>query len=181
MLLLGSTCEEERVGWGRNWALRWWVLSWYHNEFWGSPGIRQGSWLALVGQTASGKVVFFGETFPKQPRVVFRRWGCWGITFIAKQKLPTVSAGECAETLSVYTDKDGNKAVIPSGWTVSGVSEENNIWGKDVSLVIYRIPKENTSKTNWENPDELEVLKKTYDQLVWCPVELLDADGTLDG
>ena len=34
-------------------------------------------------------------------------------------KFPTVSAGEYAEVLSVYTDNDGNKAVIPQGWTVS--------------------------------------------------------------
>ena len=32
---------------------------------------------------------------------------------------PTVSAGEYAEVLSVYTDNYGNKAVVPQGWTVS--------------------------------------------------------------
>ena len=95
--------------------------------------------------------------------------------------LPAVSAGEYAVTLSVYTDKDGNKAAILPGWTVSGASEENTIWGKDVSLVIYRIPKLLLKKINWENAEELEVLKRTYEQFVWCPTEMLQADGTLDG
>jgi len=90
-----------------------------------------------------------------------------------------ISAGEYADKLSIYTDKDGNKAVILPGWTVSGISKENTIWGKDVSLVIYQIPfRENV---NWEEPDEVEELKKKYSQLVWCPVAMLDPDGTLDG
>jgi hypothetical protein len=93
----------------------------------------------------------------------------------------SVSAGEYANVLSVYTDKDGNQAVIPQGWTVSGVPNENIIWGKDKSLVIYHIPKEKVSGINWQNPDEIETLMKTYDQFVWIPVSLLTANGTLDG
>jgi len=95
--------------------------------------------------------------------------------------LPAISIGEYAEELSVYTDKDGNKAVILPGWTVSGRNEGNVIWGKDVSLVIYRIPKDETKGINWNNSEEVDKLQRTYDQLVWCPVSLLDADGTLDG
>ena len=95
--------------------------------------------------------------------------------------LQAVSAGEYAEVLSVYTDNDGNKAVVPPGWTVSGICKENTIWGKDVSLVIYRIPKEKVSGINWEDMDVVEDLKITFDQLVWVPVGLLDANGTLDG
>ena len=97
------------------------------------------------------------------------------------EELPAIKAGEYAEELSVYTDKDGNRAVIPPGWVVSGVVKENTIWGKELSVVIYRIPKEKAKKIKWNNPDELDKLKRTYDQLVWCPVDLLDADGTLDG
>ena len=82
-------------------------------------------------------------------------------------ELPNVSAGEYAEVLSVYTDKAGNKAVIPPGWTVSGISKENTIWGKDVSLVIYRIPKEELSKVDWEKQEEVYFLQCTYDQFVW--------------
>lgn len=96
-------------------------------------------------------------------------------------KLQAISAGEYAKTLSVYTDNDGNKAVVPPGWTVSGVCKENTIWGKDVSVVYYRIPKKKVSGINWEDMDVVEGLKRTYDQLVWVPVELLDANGTLDG
>ena len=96
-------------------------------------------------------------------------------------ELPTVSAGEYAEVLSVYTDKDGNKAVVPQGWTVSGVSKDNIIWGKDKGLVIYHIPEAKVSGINWQNPDEVETLMRTYDQFVWTPVELLTANGTLDG
>lgn len=95
--------------------------------------------------------------------------------------LQAVSAGEYAEVLSVYTDNDGNKAVVPPGWTVSGICKENTIWGKDVSLVIYRIPKEKVSGINWQEMDVVEGLKTTFDQLVWVPVRLLDANGTLDG
>lgn len=96
-------------------------------------------------------------------------------------ELPTVSAGEYAEVLSVYTDNNGNKAVVPQGWTVSGVPKENIIWGKDEGLVIYHIPKEKVSGINWQNPDEVETLMRTYDQFVWTPVGLLIANGTLDG
>lgn len=78
-------------------------------------------------------------------------------------ELPTVSAGEYAEVLSVYTDNNGNKAVVPQGWTVSGVPKENIIWGKDKGLVIYHIPKEKASGINWQNPDEVETLMRTYD------------------
>ena len=95
--------------------------------------------------------------------------------------LPTVSAGEYAEFLSVYTDKDGNKAVVPQGWTVSGVPKENTIWGNDKSVVIYHIPKVKVSGINWENRDEVETLMRTYDQFLWVPVGLLTANGTLDG
>lgn len=92
-------------------------------------------------------------------------------------ELPTVLAGEYAEALSVYTDNNGNKAIVPQGWTVSGVPKENTILGKDKSLVIYKIP----SSINWQNSDEVEFLKETYNQFVWIPVEFLSANGTLDG
>jgi len=98
-------------------------------------------------------------------------------------KLPTVSAGEYAKVLSMYTDKDGNEAVVPKGWTVSGVPDENIIWGRSwyQGLVIYHIPEEKVSGINWQNPGEVGDLRETYDQFVWTPVGLLTADGTLDG
>lgn len=96
-------------------------------------------------------------------------------------ELPTVLAGEYAEVLSVYTDNDGNKAVIPPGWTVSRVPKENTIFGKDKGLVIYRIPKEKVSSINWSSEKKVITLQKTYDQMTWVPVGLLKANGTLDG
>lgn len=96
-------------------------------------------------------------------------------------ELPTVSAGEYAEVLSVYTDNDGNKAVVPQGWTVSGVPSENVIWGKDMGLVIYYIPKEKVSGIDWKNKNKVNGLMETYDQLVWKPVNMLSATSTLDG
>ncbi len=95
--------------------------------------------------------------------------------------LPNVSAGEYAKVLSVYTDKAGNRAVVPPGFTVSGVAKENIIWGKNKGLVIYRIPEEEVNGINWEDPDVVETLMIKYDQYVWIPVELLTANGTLDG
>ena len=96
-------------------------------------------------------------------------------------ELPTVLAGKYAEVLSVYTDDDGNKAVVPQGWPVSGMAKENIIWGVNKGLVIYHIPEEKVSGINWQNPDEIETLMRTYDQFVWTPVGLLTANGTLDG
>ena len=96
-------------------------------------------------------------------------------------ELPAVSAGKYAEVLSVYTDNTRNKAVVPQGWTVSGVSKENIILEKGKGLVIYHIPKEKVSDINWQNPDEVETLMRKYDQFVWIPVGSLDSNGTLDG
>lgn len=81
----------------------------------------------------------------------------------------------------MYTDNNGNKAVVPQGWTVSGVAKENIIWGKDKGVVIYHIPKAKASRINWQNPDDIETLMRRYDQFVWTPVELLTANATIDG
>ena len=94
---------------------------------------------------------------------------------------PTVSAGEYAKVLSIYKDNDGNKAVVPQGYTVSGVPKENIIFGKNKGLVIYNIPKEIVSDIDWKNTYLVENLMRTYDQFVWIPVELLTANSTLDG
>lgn len=94
--------------------------------------------------------------------------------------LPTVSAGQYAEELSIYTDKDGNQAVVLPGWTVSRIATENTIWGKDVSLVIYRIPK-GFASIDWADHKKVARLQKTYSQLVWVPVRKLTPNGTLDG
>ena len=55
-------------------------------------------------------------------------------------------------------------AVIPAGFTVSGIDSERTIEG---GLVIYDIP-DNTI-INWSNPDSV---KTVYNQFVWIPVEV---------
>lgn len=96
-------------------------------------------------------------------------------------KLPSIPAGEYAEELSVYTDTDGNQAVVPAGGTVSRVKTEDTIWGKDMGLVIYCLPKRKEGIIDWEDKDKVKFLMETYNQLVWLPVGKLDANGTLDG
>ena len=78
----------------------------------------------------------------------------------SKQNLPAVSCGECAKTPSVYTDPLGVKAVIPNGWTVSGIPEENTVCN---GMVIYRIPSQET--VDWSDSRIQEI----YDQFVYVP------------
>ena len=80
-----------------------------------------------------------------------------------KEKLPEIEAGTRATEPSEY--KSNNKtAVIPAGFTVSGISTEQSI---DGGLVIYDIPKGTT--VDWTNPDSV---KTQYNQFVWIPVEV---------
>ena len=66
--------------------------------------------------------------------------------------------------------KEGNKtAIIPAGFTVSGIDSERTI---DGGLVIYLIndkTDEEIRNLTWTGT-ELENLKKTYDQFVWIPI-----------
>ena len=80
-----------------------------------------------------------------------------------KEKLPEIEAGTRATEPSEY--KSNNKtAVIPAGFTVSGISTEQSI---DGGLVIYDIPEGTT--VNWTNPDSV---RTQYNQFVWIPVEV---------
>ena len=77
--------------------------------------------------------------------------------------LPEIEAGTRATEPSEY--KSNNKtAVIPAGFTVSGISTEQSI---DGGLVIYDIPEGTT--VNWTNPDSV---RTRYNQFVWIPVEV---------
>lgn len=95
--------------------------------------------------------------------------------------LPSVSAGQYVDKLSVYTDEFGSKVPVLPGWTVSKAKNENIVFGRGKSLVIYRIPREDITEINWENSDESRRNMKCYDQLVWCPTEFLPSNGTMDG
>ena len=80
-----------------------------------------------------------------------------------KEKLPDIKAGERATANSNY-----NGAVIPKGFTVSGISTEQKV---DNGLVIYDIPEGITP--DWTNPDSV---KTAYNQFVWIPVEIKSTD-----
>ena len=100
---------------------------------------------------------------------------------VRKISFPKILAGQYAEKFSIYIDKNGDKAIVPPGWTVSGVEKQNTIWGKNVGLVIYNIPKEKVNTINWKDNQEIDALQQEYDQFVWVPVKLLPANGTLNG
>ena len=76
-----------------------------------------------------------------------------------------VNPGDKANTTTEYEDSNGDTAVIPGGFTVSGLPEESKI---DDGLVIYLIPDGET--VDWEDPTEVANAQKTYDQFVWIPI-----------
>ena len=80
-----------------------------------------------------------------------------------EEKLPDIKAGERATANSNYKG-----AVIPKGFTVSGISTEQDV---DNGLVIYDIPEGTTP--DWSNPDSV---KTKYNQFVWIPVEVKSTD-----
>ena len=90
------------------------------------------------------------------------------------QKL-AVAGEKTTETLE-FTDSDGNKAIIPKGFTVSGAGTEKTI---DGGLVIYLIDKkedgtpwteEEIKAIDWSNEETVADLRTKYDQFVWIPI-----------
>ena len=77
----------------------------------------------------------------------------------------TMQPGDKAEETKEYEDTNGDTAVIPGGFTVSGLPEESTI---EDGLVIYLIPDGET--VDWEDPTEVANAQKTYDQFVWIPI-----------
>ena len=77
----------------------------------------------------------------------------------------TIGPGDKADTTTEYEDSNGDTAVIPGDFTISGLEEENKI---DDGLVIYLIPDGET--VDWTNPTEVANAQKTYDQFVWIPI-----------
>ena len=82
-----------------------------------------------------------------------------------RPKLPTIGSGDKASTTSKYEDTNGDTAVIPGGFTVSGLAEESTI---EDGLVIYLIPDGTT--VDWTNGEEVATAQTTYDQFVWIPI-----------
>ena len=78
----------------------------------------------------------------------------------SRKPLPEGAGKKFTETKE-YTD--GTKtAVIPGGFTVSGIRKETTI---DEGLVIYLIPDDELESVKWDGTE-----KTKYDQFVWIPV-----------
>ena len=78
----------------------------------------------------------------------------------SRKPLPEGAGKKFTETKE-YTD--GTKtAVIPGGFTVSGIRNETRI---DGGLVIYLIPDDELENVKWDGTE-----KTKYDQFVWIPV-----------
>ena len=78
----------------------------------------------------------------------------------SRKPLPEGAGKKFTETKE-YTD--GTKtAVIPGGFTVSGIRKETTI---DEGLVIYLIPDDEIENVKWDGTE-----KTKYDQFVWIPV-----------
>mgnify|MGYP004543828787 CR=1 FL=1 len=78
----------------------------------------------------------------------------------SRKPLPEGAGKKFTETKK-YTD--GTKtAVIPGGFTVSGIRNETRI---DDGLVIYLIPDDEIENVKWDGTE-----KTKYDQFVWIPV-----------
>ena len=75
-----------------------------------------------------------------------------------------LKSGEYASNTDMYYDGT-SLAVIPAGFTVSGMASENKI---SSGLVIY---KGDLSKANWETGKDASKndIKRTYNQYVWIP------------
>ena len=84
-----------------------------------------------------------------------------------------LKSGEYASNTDMYSDGT-SLAVIPAGFTVSGMSSENKI---SSGLVIY---KGDLSKANWKTEKDTSGndIKRTYNQYVWIPCNESDYKRT---
>ena len=84
-----------------------------------------------------------------------------------------LKAGEYASNTDMYSDGT-SLAVIPAGFTVSGISSENKI---SSGLVIY---KGDLSKADWSTEKDASGnnIKRTYNQYVWIPCNESDYKRT---
>jgi len=84
-----------------------------------------------------------------------------------------LKSGEYASNTDMYSDGT-SLAVIPAGFTVSGMASENKI---SSGLVIY---KGDLSKANWETGKDSSKndIKRTYNQYVWIPCNESDYKRT---
>ena len=121
----------------------------------------------IIGQAekaAEGyKIAYEQEANGREIEINGKKYGSVEEYLAEKEKLPEIEAETRATEPSEY--KSNNKtAVIPAGFTVSGISTEQSI---DGGLVIYDIPEGTT--VDWTNPDSV---RTQYNQFVWIPVEV---------
>jgi len=90
--------------------------------------------------------------------------------YLAGNYIMPEGAGEKFTETDEYFDGT-NTAVIPEGFTVSGVRGEETIEG---GLVIYLIDdktEEEIEAINWNDGTTVANLQQTYDQFVWIPIK----------
>ncbi len=90
------------------------------------------------------------------------------------REYPLIIAGRYAKKLSIYIDREKNKAIIPVGWTVSKRRTENVI---SKGLVCYNIPENEVKKINWNDDTMFDFLGQNYDQIVYIPINNLKENG----
>ena len=95
-------------------------------------------------------------------------------------ELPDVVAGGYTGTSNAkYKDSEGALAIIPAGFTVSGIESENKI---SKGLVIYSGNVALTEFTTDDDSDGIINAQENHNQYVWIPVENpSDIYGTIEG
>lgn len=103
---------------------------------------------------------------------IIDEWGAGGVG-ISETSLPTIEPGDMASSTSQYIDQNGDIAIIPKGFTLSGHSEEITV---DDGLVIYDIA-DGASTEGWTNAN-WATSKTKYNQFVWIPVDIAVSDSS---
>lgn len=87
--------------------------------------------------------------------------------YVLYYSLPKMAGKRVTENTE-YIDNNGDTAIIPKGFTISGIDGEQTI---STGLVIYDIPEEDIDTITW-NP----TVKTLYNQFVWIPVARTEGD-----
>mgnify|MGYP007128326380 CR=1 FL=1 len=88
--------------------------------------------------------------------------------YVLYYSLPKMAGKRVTENTE-YIDNNGDTAIIPKGFTISGIDGEQTI---SKGLVIYLVP-EDTTVGNWKadtDSNGIYDVKEQYDQFVWIPV-----------
>ncbi len=84
--------------------------------------------------------------------------------------LAKIEAGEYANRRSIYIDPvKGTHIIVPAGWTISGLSEEN----RDDTIIMYNIPKRKVLQFNWNIYSDVEYIKSCFSSVVYYDGHLI--------